>query len=100
MIAETLPQEVLAKMYAPPKSHYPVADPNKLLEYDALLLGIPTCFGNFPAQWKAFWDSTGSIWASGGYWGKYAGLFVSTGGQGGGQESTALAAMSTSRTMA
>lgn len=57
--------------------------------------GIPTRFGNFPAQWKTFWDSTGGIWQSGGLWGKYAGLFVSSGTQGGGQESTNLAAMST-----
>jgi len=57
--------------------------------------GIPTRFGNFPAQWKTFWDSTGGLWQSGGLWGKYAGLFVSTGSQGGGQESTPLAAMST-----
>lgn len=96
-IAETLPDDVLAKMHAPPKStSIPVlSDPTDLTKYDALLFGIPTRYGNFPAQWKAFWDKTGGIWASGGYWGKYAGLFVSTGTQGGGQESTALAAMST-----
>jgi NAD(P)H dehydrogenase (quinone) len=44
---------------------------------------------------KTFWDATGKQWASGGYWGKYAGLFVSSAGPGGGQESTAIAAMST-----
>lgn len=32
---------------------------------------------------------------AGGYWGKYAGVFISTGTMGGGQESTPLAAMST-----
>ncbi|KAJ5807934.1 NADH-quinone oxidoreductase [Penicillium riverlandense] len=94
-VAETLSDEVLAKMHAPPKSSYPVAEPSTLLEYDAVLFGIPTRYGNFPAQWKAFWDKTGGIWASGGFWGKYAGLFVSTGTQGGGQESTCLASMST-----
>ncbi|KAB8211821.1 protoplast secreted protein 2 precursor [Aspergillus parasiticus] len=94
-IEETLPAEVLEKMHAPPKSSIPVIKPEQLLAYDAVLFGIPTRFGNFPAQWRAFWDRTGGIWASGGYWGKYAGLFVSTGTQGGGQESTALAAMST-----
>ncbi|PGH07219.1 NAD(P)H:quinone oxidoreductase, type IV [Helicocarpus griseus UAMH5409] len=94
-IAETLSQEVLDKMHAPPKSSYPVAQPNTLLNYDAFLFGIPTRYGNFPAQWKAFWDKTGGIWTSGGYWGKYAGLFVSTGTPGGGQESTNIAAMST-----
>lgn len=82
-------------MYAPPKKDYPVAEPADLLKYDAFLFGIPTRFGNFPAQWKTFWDKTGGIWGSGGYWGKYAGLFVSSGTQGGGQESTAIAALST-----
>jgi len=94
-IAETLPDEVLAKMNAAPKSAYPVTEPDGLKEYDAFLFGSPTRYGNFPAQWKAFWDKTGGIWATGGYWGKYAGLFVSSGTPGGGQESTAIAAMST-----
>jgi len=94
-VQETLPQEVLDKMHAPPKSSYPVATPEDLLKYDAFVFGIPTRYGNFPAQWKAFWDRTGGVWMSGGYWGKYAGVFVSSGTPGGGQESTALAAMST-----
>ncbi|KAJ5648637.1 hypothetical protein N7490_005009 [Penicillium lividum] len=94
-VEETLSEDVLKKMHAPPKSSYPTIDVHKLLEYDAVLFGIPTRYGNFPAQWKAFWDRTGSIWASGGYWGKYAGMFISTGTMGGGQESTAIASMST-----
>jgi len=94
-IAETLPQEVLTKMHAAPKSQYPIADPVALEKYDAFLFGIPTRYGNFPAQWKTFWDATGKQWMSGAFWGKYAGIFVSTGTLGGGQESTAMAAMST-----
>ncbi|KAH6650554.1 flavoprotein-like protein [Chaetomium tenue] len=95
-IPETLPQEVLTKMHAPPKSDIPVlSDPSTLQQYDAFLLGIPTRYGNFPAQWKAFWDQTGKQWATGGFHGKYAGLFISTAGMGGGQESTAINAMST-----
>ncbi|KAF4626130.1 hypothetical protein G7Y89_g12032 [Cudoniella acicularis] len=94
-VAETLPGEVLKQMYAGPKAKYPVITPEEIVKYDGFLFGIPTRFGNFPAQWKAFWDSTGGVWQSGGLWGKYAGLFVSSGSQGGGQESTNLAAMST-----
>ncbi|PGG98254.1 NAD(P)H:quinone oxidoreductase, type IV [Blastomyces parvus] len=94
-IAETLSQEVLDKMHAPAKSTYPIAEPDTLLGYDGVLFGIPTRYGNFPAQWKVFWDKTGGIWASGGYWGKYVGMFVSSGTPGGGQESTNIAAMST-----
>ncbi|KDB26783.1 NAD(P)H:quinone oxidoreductase, type IV [Trichophyton interdigitale MR816] len=94
-IAETLSEEVLTKMHAPAKSNHPVAEPKDLLAYDAILFGIPTRYGNFPAQWKAFWDKTGGIWAKGEFYGKYAGVFVSTGTPGGGQESTVIASMST-----
>jgi len=94
-VPETLPEEVLAKMHAPPKSDIPVVTPATLEKYDAFLFGIPTRYGNFPAQWKAFWDSTGGQWSTGGYWGKYAGIFVSTGTPGGGQESTVISALST-----
>ena len=96
-VEETLPEEVLAKMHAPPKpTDIPViSDPATLEPYDGFLLGIPTRYGNFPGQWKAFWDKAGKQWASGGFWGKMAGVFVSSASQGGGQESTALASMST-----
>ncbi|MCJ1424625.1 Minor allergen Cla h 7 [Sticta canariensis] len=95
-VKETLPQEVLSKMHAPGQSaDIPFITPDILQGYDAFLLGIPTRYGNFPAQWKAFWDSTGKQWQTGGYWGKYAGVFVSTGTAGGGQESTVINALST-----
>ncbi|KAJ7764379.1 NADH-quinone oxidoreductase [Mycena metata] len=94
-VAETLPQEVLTKMYAPAKPDFPIITPDKLAEYDAFIMGVPTRFGNFPAQWKAFWDSTSGLWAGGKLAGKYAGAFTSTAGPGGGQESTILATLST-----
>jgi NAD(P)H dehydrogenase (quinone) len=94
-VAETLPQEVLGKMHAPAKPEVPVITPEILATYDGFLIGVPTRYGNFPAQWKAFWDSTGQLWASGALFGKYAGVFVSTAGPGGGQESTVIATMST-----
>lgn len=68
MVPETLPQEVLSKMYAPDKSSWNIPtmdDPKQLEAYDAVLFGIPTRYGNFPAQWKVFWDNTGGQWASG-----------------------------------
>lgn len=46
-------------MHAPPKSDIPVVDAATLEKYDAFLFGIPTRYGNFPAQWKTFWDTTG-----------------------------------------
>jgi len=94
-IAETLPQEVLNKMYAPPKPNYPILEPNDLAQFDAVLYGIPTRYGNFPAQWKTFWDATGQLWQQGKLHGKFGGVFVSSAGLGGGQESTVIATLST-----
>ncbi|KNG46570.1 benzoquinone reductase [Stemphylium lycopersici] len=96
-VAETLPEEVLQKMYAAPKATDVAVldDPAVLEEFDGVLFGVPTRYGNMPAQYKTFWDKTGKQWQQGSFWGKYAGLFVSTGTQGGGQESTCLACMST-----
>lgn len=94
-VPETLNDEVLAKLHAPPKKDYPVIQTSDLPQFDAFLFGIPTRYGNFPAQWKAFIDATGGLWQSGGLHGKYVGLFVSTSSMGGGQESTAIAAIST-----
>jgi multimeric flavodoxin WrbA len=39
-------------MYAAPKKDYPIATLNTLREYDGILFGIPTRYGNFPGQWK------------------------------------------------
>lgn len=94
-VPETLPEAVLQKMNAPPKPDYPIATLDTLKDYDAFLFGIPTRYGNFPAQWKAYWDTTGGLWASGALHGKPAGLFLSTGTPGGGQETTAINALST-----
>ncbi|OBZ77240.1 Protoplast secreted protein 2 [Grifola frondosa] len=63
--------------------------------FDAFIFGIPTRYGNFPAQWKAFWDATGGLWAQGKLAGKYASVFVSTGTPGGGQETTVISSLST-----
>ncbi|CDO95535.1 unnamed protein product [Kluyveromyces dobzhanskii CBS 2104] len=93
-VPETLSKEVLALMHAPAKPDYPIASPATLTEYDAFLFGVPTRFGNFPAQWKAFWDATGGLWSQGSLHGKVAGFFVST-GTGGGNEVTIVNALST-----
>lgn len=94
-VAETLSDDVLAKMHAPAKPDIPIATHETLTQYDAFLFGIPTRFGNFPAQIKAFWDRTGGLWAKNALRGKYAGVFVSTGTPGGGQETTVINTLST-----
>ncbi|KAH9561686.1 hypothetical protein CY35_05G035900 [Sphagnum magellanicum] len=92
-VPETLPIDVLGKMHAPPKSSVPIIDVSQLPDADGFLFGFPTRYGMMPAQFKAFIDATGSLWRSQALAGKPAGIFVSTGGQGGGQETTALTAI-------
>jgi NAD(P)H dehydrogenase (quinone) len=93
-VAETLPMEVLAKMGAVEAkkafAHVPLADPKRLPEADAILIGTPTRYGSTVAQMQAFIDSTGPLWTAGALIGKMAGGFTSTASQHGGQETTLL----------
>lgn len=90
-IHETLPDEVIAKMHGAPKStDHPVLDPQKLVDYDGFLFGIPTRYGRAVGQWSAVFDQTGGLWAKGALYGKFAGIFSSTATQHGGLETTAL----------
>lgn len=90
-VPETLPDEVLAKMRAPQKddSIPEIGSPADLVGADGFLFGFPTRYGCMAAQMKAFFDSTGQLWREQKLAGKPAGFFVSTGTQGGGQETTA-----------
>lgn len=87
-VPETLSEEVLAKMSAPPKSDVPIITPQELAEADGFVFGFPTRFGILSAQFKAFLDATGGLWRTQQLAGKPAGIFYSTGSQGGGQETT------------
>ncbi|TMW64957.1 hypothetical protein Poli38472_009124 [Pythium oligandrum] len=89
-VAETLPQEILSKMGAPPKPDHPIASPDVLKEADGILFGMPTRFGMVPSQMKGLFDACGGLWAKGELIGKPAGFFFSTGSIGGGQETTAM----------
>eukprot|EP00287_Rhodomonas_sp_CCMP768_P008859 CAMPEP_0196739512 /NCGR_PEP_ID=MMETSP1091-20130531/23018_1 /TAXON_ID=302021 /ORGANISM="Rhodomonas sp., Strain CCMP768" /LENGTH=182 /DNA_ID=CAMNT_0042084097 /DNA_START=110 /DNA_END=658 /DNA_ORIENTATION=+ len=89
-VPETLPDDVLGKMGAPPKGDDPLAVVADLPSYDGIIFGIPGRYGTFPSQFKSFWDATGSLWQKGALTGKPAGVFVSTGTQGGGQETIGL----------
>ncbi len=93
-VAETLPDEVLAKMGATEAkktfAHIPVAKASDLTDADGLIFGSGTRFGSASAQLQAFFDTTGGLWAKGALVGKAGGLFVSTATQHGGQESTLL----------
>jgi NAD(P)H dehydrogenase (quinone) len=89
-VPETLSPEVLEKMSAPAKDKsIPIISPAELVDADGIIFGFPTRYGSMNAQMKAFFDSTGALWQTGALAGKPAGIFTSTGSQGGGQETTA-----------
>ncbi|GAN10597.1 protoplast secreted protein 2 precursor [Mucor ambiguus] len=92
-VAETLSDEILSKMQAPAKPDLPIMTVDKLAEPDGIIFGLPTRFGLFPAQIKTLLDASGALWAKGALAGKFAGTFFSTASQHGGQETTALTAV-------
>jgi NAD(P)H dehydrogenase (quinone) len=92
-VPETLSDDVLTKMGAPSKKDVPIITPAELAEADGVIFGFPTRFGMMAAQFKAFMDATGGLWRTQQLAGKPAGIFYSTGSQGGGQETTPLTAI-------
>ncbi len=93
-VAETLPAEVLQKMGAVEArkafADVPLANPKRLAEADAIVIGTPTRYGSATAQMRAFLDATGQLWATGALIGKVGSAFTSTASQHGGQETTLL----------
>ena len=66
----------------------PIATVEELPDYDAIIFGTPTRFGNMCAQMRNFLDQTGRLWMKGGLVGKVGSVFTSTATQHGGQETT------------
>lgn len=89
-VPELVPEEVAKASHFKLDQAAPIATVAELPEYDAIILGVPTRFGNMPAQMKNFLDQTGGLWAQGKLIGKVGSVFTSTATQHGGQESTIL----------
>ena len=89
-VPETVPAEVAAKSHFKTDQAAPVATVDELADFDAIVFGTPTRFGNMAAQMKNFLDQTGGLWAQGKLVGKVGSVFTSTATQHGGQESTIL----------
>ncbi|WP_432285670.1 NAD(P)H:quinone oxidoreductase [Aminobacter sp. BA135] len=68
----------------------PLATPRELTEYDAIVFGTPTRFGNMASQMKNFIDRLGGLWLQNALVGKVASVFTSSESQHGGQEHTLL----------
>ena len=89
-VPELVPEEIARKSGFKLDQAAPIATVEELPHYDAIILGLPTRFGNMPAQMKNFLDQTGGLWFSGKLIGKVGSVFSSSATQHGGQESTIL----------
>ena len=90
-VPELVPEEIARKSHFKLDQAAPIATVEELPNYDAIIIGVPTRFGNMPAQMKNFLDQTGGLWAQGKLVGKVGSVFTSSATQHGGQESTILA---------
>ena len=89
-VPEIVPEAVAKASHFKLDQAAPIATVEELPNYDAIILGVPTRFGNMAAQMKNFLDQTGGLWFTGALVGKVGSVFASTATQHGGQESTIL----------
>jgi len=89
-VPETVSDEVFRSAGGKTGQPAPVAQPAELANYDAIVFGTPTRFGNMTGQMRTFLDQTGALWMSGALVGKVGSVFTASATQHGGQESTIL----------
>src|SRR5215510_3221279 len=87
-VPELVPEEVAKKSGMKLNQVAPIATVDELANYDAIIFGTPTRFGNMCAQMRNFLDQTGGHWMKGALVGKVGSVFASTATQHGGQETT------------
>jgi len=87
-VPELVPEDAARKAGIRLDQAAPVAEPAELANYDAIIFGTPTRFGNMAAQMRNFLDQTGGLWMNGALIGKVGSVFASTATQHGGQETT------------
>jgi NAD(P)H dehydrogenase (quinone) len=87
-VPDLMPEDVARKAGAKLDQAAPIAMVDELPNYDAIIFGTPTRFGNMCAQMRNFLDQTGQLWLKGGLIGKVGSVFTSTATQHGGQETT------------
>lgn len=87
-VPELVPEGVAVKSGYRIDQEAPIATIAELPEYDAIIIGTPTRYGNMAAQMKNFLDQTGGLWFRDALVGKVGSAFTSTGSQHGGQETT------------
>jgi NAD(P)H dehydrogenase (quinone) len=87
-VPDLMPEDVARKAGAKLDQAAPIATVDELPNYDAIIFGTPTRFGNMCAQMRNFLDQTGRLWLNGSLIGKVGSVFASTATQHGGQETT------------
>lgn len=87
-VPELVPPEIAKAADQKLDQAAPIAEPDELAGYDAIIFGTPTRFGNMASQMCNFLDRTGGLWAKGALIGKVGSVFCSTATQHGGQETT------------
>src|ERR1700752_4072236 len=87
-VPELVPEEIARKAGMKLDQKAPLAHVDELANYDAIIFGTPTRFGNMAAQMRNFLDQTGGHWVKGALIGKVGSVFASTASQHGGQEMT------------
>ena len=87
-VPEIIPEDRARAMGVKLDQKAPIATTEELANYDAIIFGTPTRFGNMAAQMRNFLDQTGKLWMNGALIGKVGSVFTSTGTQHGGQETT------------
>src|SRR5712671_4604061 len=87
-VPDLVPEDVARKAGAKVDQAAPIATVDELTNYDAIIFGTPTRFGNMCAQMRNFLDQTGGHWMKGALVGKVGSVFASTATQHGGQETT------------
>lgn len=102
-IADDVPMQVIEQNSVWHQTHqdlekrYPSSSLESLIQeipdYDAIIFGSPTRFGNMGAPMKALWDRTSSLWMNGSLIGKVGAVFTSAASVHGGQETTAVSMM-------
>jgi NAD(P)H dehydrogenase (quinone) len=87
-VPELMPEDVAKKAGVKLNQEAPIAEISELADYDAVIFGTPTRFGNMASQMRNFLDQAGGLWAGNKLVGKVGSVFASTNTQHGGQETT------------
>ena len=89
-VPELVPEKIARASHYKLDQPAPIATIDELPDYDAIIFGTGTRFGNMTAQMKNFLDQAGGLWMQGKLVGKVGSVFTSSATQHGGQESTIL----------